>query len=161
MSVLCTNNASSELLTSITELDTTISLTANTGSLFPSPVTDTDWFYATIQDASGTMEIVKCTNRNTDTLTVERGINGTSFSFLAGSVIELRPCAELFNDKVDNDVFQDHVDDFDAAVERIDGAIDDLTTATGNSDDALQGDIDLLASRIKTVCDTVVSEHGS
>ena len=106
MSALVTNNATGSLLVGISDIDTALLLRAGQGARFPSPVVDQDWFYVTIQDAQGTLELMKCTERDGDTLTVVRGIGGTvAATFNADSIVELRPCAELFNDKVDYDVY--------------------------------------------------------
>lgn len=90
MAVLYTNNASSTLASSITNSATSIALATGTGAKFPA-VSGTDVFYATLQSGSGVLEIVKCTARSGDTLTVVRGQDGTSAStFSAGDIVELR-----------------------------------------------------------------------
>ena len=106
MSALVTNNAVGALLVGISDTETALLLRAGQGSRFPSPILDKDWFYITVQDEIGSMELMKCTARDGDTLTVIRGQGGTvAIAFKAACVVELRPCAELFNDKVDYDVY--------------------------------------------------------
>lgn len=93
MTALFTNNAFSTLASGITDSATTITLTATEGARFPSP-TGSDFFYATLIDTSNNLEIVKCTTRSTDTLTVVRGQESTSAqAYSAGDRIELRVTA--------------------------------------------------------------------
>ena len=106
MSALVTNNAVGALLVGISDTETALLLRAGQGPRFPAPVFEKDWFYITVQDEVGNMELMKCTARDGDTLTVTRGYGGTvALAFKAACVVELRPCAELFNDKVDYDVY--------------------------------------------------------
>jgi hypothetical protein len=73
----------------------TIVLAGGQGALFPNP-TGAQFFYATIIDDSNNIEIVKCTARSTDTLTVVRAQDGTSArSFSAADRVELRPCKAI------------------------------------------------------------------
>ena len=110
MSVLVTNNAVGYLLVGVNDAETSILLKSGQGSRFPSPVLDQDWFYVTVQNEEGEVEVMKCTKRSGDTLTVQRGQdNTTSISFKADSLVELRPCAALFNDKVDYDYLQEQI----------------------------------------------------
>jgi hypothetical protein len=104
MSALVTNNAWGALSTPITPEATQILLCPGQGSKFPAAVQGTSWFFATLTDSENNMEIVKCTYRNGDTLTVVRGAdNTTALAFAADSRLELRPCAALFDDKVSQD----------------------------------------------------------
>lgn len=92
---LVTNNAIGALASGINNSATTVVLTAGQGALFPSP-TGGDFFYCTIIDASNNKEIVKCTARATDTLTVVRAQDGTTArSFIATARVELRDTAAL------------------------------------------------------------------
>ena len=78
--------------------DTEIVLQAGEGALFP-PVTTVsgDFFYCTMEDTSGNIEITKCTDVDTDTLTVARGQENTSsLTFAVGSKVELRTTAATF-----------------------------------------------------------------
>jgi archaellin len=101
-SALLTNNASSTLDASITNVATSLTLTAGGGAEFPNPGAG-EYFYATLSNSAGSsIEIVKCTARATDVLTIVRGQDGTSgTAFNAGDIVELRPIAELFREKVD------------------------------------------------------------
>lgn len=88
--ILFANNAVSTLSAGITAVATSIFLQTGDGALFPSPGAGQE-FRATLADASGNIEIVKCTSRSTDTLTVVRAQEGTTgYAFLAGDKIELR-----------------------------------------------------------------------
>lgn len=110
MSVLVTNNAVGYLLVGVNDAETSILLKSGQGSRFPSPVLDQDWFYITVQNEEGEVEVMKCTKRSGDTLTVQRGQDSTtSISFKADSLVELRPCAALFNDKVDEDYLEEQL----------------------------------------------------
>lgn len=90
MSVLYTNNASTTLATGITSSSTSISVSSGKGSLFPA-ISGSDFFYVTLTNTAGTVEIVKVTARSTDTLTVVRGQDGTTAAaWNAGDKVELR-----------------------------------------------------------------------
>ena len=87
---LFTNNAFSLLASGISDVDTSAAVTGGTGALFPNP-TGGDYFYATLIDTSNNLEIVKCTARSTDTLTIVREQESTTGrAFVAGDRIELR-----------------------------------------------------------------------
>ena len=87
---LFTNNASTTLAAGITAVATTVFLNSGDGVLFPSPGTN-EFFLITLVDASGNLEILKCTNRATDTLTVVRAQEGTTgIVFAGGDAAELR-----------------------------------------------------------------------
>lgn len=97
---LVANNAYSTLLADITAIATSITLAVGEGSRFP-PVSGTDYFYATLIDASNNLEIIKVLSRSGDVLTVQRGRDGTTARvYTAGDRIELRPVAALFEDKL-------------------------------------------------------------
>ena len=74
MAMLWKNDASSTIAGALTTTSTTINLQPGTGALFPNP-TGGDYFLGTLYDAATKTitEIVKCTARNIDTLTVVRG----------------------------------------------------------------------------------------
>lgn len=94
-----TNNAATLLASSITSGDTSLTVTAATGSLFPT-LAGGQYFYCTLTNAAATViEIVKVTARSTDTFTIVRAQDGTSASaFSAGEKVELRLVAvELQN----------------------------------------------------------------
>ena len=96
MGVIFTNNAATTLSAGVSTTATTI--TVNQGSDFPNP-TGSEYFYATLQDISENIEIVKCTARSGNTLTVVRAQdNTTAQSFSAGDKCELRRTAAGLND---------------------------------------------------------------
>lgn len=83
------NNASAALAASITDVSTSITLTAGQGARFTSP-TGTQFELLTLSLGS-TIEIVKMTARSTDTLTVVRGQEGTTaVAWASASTIEGR-----------------------------------------------------------------------
>jgi hypothetical protein len=103
MSVKVTNNAASALSANITNSETTIALATGQGDRFPT-LGAGDYFYATIIDTAGQLEIVKVTARTGDSLTVVRGQDGTTAkAFSTNDRFELRPTAALFNDKADTE----------------------------------------------------------
>lgn len=71
------NNATATLAVGISSSATTIVLSSGLGALFPLP-TASSYFYGTLYDSLGNYEIVKCTARTTDSLTVVRGQEGTT-----------------------------------------------------------------------------------
>ncbi len=87
---LFANNAKSTLASGITAVATSIFLATGDGALFPSPGAN-EKFAVTLVDSSGNVEIVYCTARSSDTLTVSRQQESTvGIPFLAGDVCELR-----------------------------------------------------------------------
>lgn len=70
------NNASALLAASIIPADTVIQVASGFGAFFPSP-TGGQFFYATLEDDSGNIEVVQCTSRTGDLLTVVRGQDNT------------------------------------------------------------------------------------
>lgn len=109
MSVLVTNNAVGELLVGISATETALLLAVGQGARFPAPLPGQDWFYVTAQDEAGELEVMKCTSRDADTLYVVRDVSHTGAkAFKAGSAIELRASAELFNDKADAKEFKEY-----------------------------------------------------
>ena len=84
------NRAKSALAADITDTATSLTVTAGEGTKFPS----TYPFPITIED-----EILKCTNRSTDTLTVERAQEGTAAAAHAsGKFVHLRITAKFTSD---------------------------------------------------------------
>lgn len=97
MAVLLKNNAVSRLAASITTGATTLSVTAGDGAKFPSPAGG-DWFPLTIIKSDGTLEILSCTGRSGDVLTVTRAQEGTAaLAFNSGDRAELRVTAAALN----------------------------------------------------------------
>lgn len=98
MAVLYTNNAASTLSASITNTATSFSVTSGQGALFPA-ITGSDYFYVTLLDNSGNIEIVKVTARNTDTFTVTRAQDGTTArAWSANDKVELRITRSMLDD---------------------------------------------------------------
>lgn len=100
MSVKVTNNATTTLSASIGTTDLTLSVLAATGTQFPNLVAG-DWFWATLANAAGALEIVKVTSKAGDVFTIVRAQDGTGAgNWNPGDKVELRPTAALFNDKL-------------------------------------------------------------
>lgn len=98
MGVKFANSAYATLASSITSSATSITLTTGQGARFPS-LSGGDYFYATLIDTSNNLEIVKCTARSTDVLTVVRGQESTTArAYSAGDRIELRITAQGLTD---------------------------------------------------------------
>lgn len=98
MPVLYANRASSTLAAGITNSATSLSVAAGHGARFPA-ITAPDYFYATLDDSAGNVEIVRVTARSTDTFTIVRGQDGTSgLAFSAGATIELRVVKAMLDD---------------------------------------------------------------
>ena len=90
MAVKFANNAYSTLASGITNSATSITLTTGEGARFPT-LTGVHYFLATLIDASNNLEIVKCTARSTDVLTVVRAQESTTGrAYATGDRIELR-----------------------------------------------------------------------
>jgi hypothetical protein len=90
---LFTNNPSSLLASGITNVSSTLALTPGTGTLFPSPGAG-QIAVVTVEDVSGNIEIMWCTSRSADSLTVTRAQEGTTaLTFASGSRVELRVTA--------------------------------------------------------------------
>ena len=95
-----TNNATATLSSSITAASTSLTVTSGQGALFPS-TTSGNYFYVTLIDTVGTVEIVKVTAKTTDTFTIVRAQDGTTASaFASGSKVELRIVAAGMNEKL-------------------------------------------------------------
>jgi hypothetical protein len=93
MAVKFSNNASATLASAIVSGSTTITLASGQGALFPT-LSGSAFFYGTLVDSSNNIEIVKCTARTGDSLTVTRAQGGSSArAFSAGDKLELRVVA--------------------------------------------------------------------
>lgn len=103
MGVKFANNGHSTLAASITSSDTSITVASGHGARFPS-LGAGDYFYATLIDASNNLEIVKCTARSSDVLTVTRGQESTTArAYAIADRIELRVTAQGITDATDID----------------------------------------------------------
>lgn len=92
------NNAVSKLASSLTTGATALSVTAGQGGLFPA-LTAGEWFPVTLVNAVGMLELVKCTARTGDVLTVVRAQEGTAaLAFAAGDRVELRMTAAVIEE---------------------------------------------------------------
>lgn len=90
MGVKFANNAYGTLNASITNTDTSLTLSSGQGARFPS-LGAGDYFYVTLIDTSNNLEIAKCTARSSDVLTITRGQEGTTArSYSVGDRVELR-----------------------------------------------------------------------
>jgi hypothetical protein len=104
MTVLLKNNAFGYLSSAVTDTATSIILTTGTGANFPN-VGSGEYFYATISTTGGAYEVVKCTARSGDVLTVVRGQEGTNpASFPAGSLVDARVTAQSVIDAINDRV---------------------------------------------------------
>jgi hypothetical protein len=103
MGIKLKNNAVSVIPDAINDTQTSVSLYAGTGLLFPT-LGAGDYFYATISSVSNAYEVVKVTARSTDTITIVRAQEGTTaLSFPASSRIELRVTAQNIVELLDQD----------------------------------------------------------
>ena len=101
--VRTSNNATGTITGAINTVATTVSVQAGEGLMFPAAATGTIYFYATLQKDDGNWEIVKVTNKATDTFTITRNIDsstGSAQSFSEDDIISLRPVSEIFDDYV-------------------------------------------------------------
>lgn len=90
MALLYANNASSKLTGDITAVSTVLPVTAGDGAKFPNP-TGGNTFMVTVQDSMGNLEIMSCTARTGDNLTVTRAQEGTTArTFSTGAVVANR-----------------------------------------------------------------------
>jgi hypothetical protein len=98
MGIKLTNNAFGTLAAGINSSATSITLTTGQGARFPT-LSAGDYFYATLIDTSNNLEIVKCTARSTDVLTVVRAQETTTArSYSTGDRLEIRLTAQTFLD---------------------------------------------------------------
>jgi hypothetical protein len=90
MALKLANNAVSQLAANVAVGATTLAVTPGDGAKFPT-LGAGDWFPLTVVKSSGALEIMRCTARTTDTLTVSRAQEGTAaLAFSAGDRVELR-----------------------------------------------------------------------
>jgi len=97
------NNAASLLASGINASATSLTVTAGSGVLFP-VLSGSKYFYCTLANTSGALEIIKVTARSSDTFTMIRGQDGTTAqSWNANDKVELRLVAANLNDLVKAD----------------------------------------------------------
>ncbi len=94
MGIKLTNNAFATVPSAVSSIQTTLTVTAGKGALFPI-LGGGDYFYATLMDVSSNFEIVKVTARTDDTMTIVRGQESTlAIPFPANSRFEIRVTVE-------------------------------------------------------------------
>jgi hypothetical protein len=94
MGVKVSNNATTTTTADLGSTALSVTVATGTGILFPILGTG-DYFYATLGDVNGNLEIVKVTARTDDVMTIVRGQAGTlALPFPANSRFELRVTAE-------------------------------------------------------------------
>ena len=87
---LFSNNAESKLAAAITDIDTTLTVQTGHGAKFQSP-SPGQYELITLEDDAGNREIIQCTSRTTDTLTIVRAQEGSaSRAWNAGDKISAR-----------------------------------------------------------------------
>lgn len=107
MSVQLANNATSKLAAGLSSGATSLAVLPGEGAKFPT-LNAGDWFPLTIVKVDGTLEIVKCTARSSDTFTIERAQEGTAAEeFQAGDRVELR-ATKLALETLARDANADH-----------------------------------------------------
>jgi hypothetical protein len=100
MGVKLANNAFTTLAAGITPSDTSLTVDTGTGSRFP-VLLPGDYFYVTLVNPANQTEIMKCTDRSGDILTVQRGRESTiARAFNVGDRIEMRVTAQTLLDVV-------------------------------------------------------------
>ena len=97
-----TNNATTTITAPLTSVGTTVTVTAGTGTLFPT-LGAGDFFQATLQDTNNNFELVKVTARTDDIMTVVRGQDGTlAIPVPTNSRLELRVLASSTQEYLDS-----------------------------------------------------------
>lgn len=103
MSVQFKNNSFTTIAVDINDVATEITVAEGTGANLP-VLGAGEYFYATLSNVAGDMEIIKVTARVDDVLTVERAAESTTaVPFLAGSLLENRFTAKTLRDIADLD----------------------------------------------------------
>jgi hypothetical protein len=144
MAVLYTNNATTTLAANITSAQTTLTVANGAGALFPS-VSGSNYFYATLVDASNNIEIVKVTARTTDTFTIVRGQENTlARAYVAGNKVELRVTAAGLANKLDVDGGNPALADLPMGGHKLTG----LGAGTGNGDSVRYEQLAALAAAL-------------
>jgi hypothetical protein len=102
MGIQLKNNASTTVPLAISSTDTSLTVTAGSGALFPILGTG-DYFYATLNDVNNNFEIVKVTARTDDVMTMTRAQEGTlAIPFPANSRFEHRITAATIRAIIDD-----------------------------------------------------------
>jgi hypothetical protein len=102
MGIKLTNNAIATVPSAVSSTQTTLTVAAGKGSLFPI-LGSGDYFYATLNDVNNNFEIVKVTARTDDVMTMTRAQEGTlAIPFPANSRFEHRITAATIRAIVDD-----------------------------------------------------------
>jgi hypothetical protein len=99
MGMKVTNNATTTLTApALLAGDLALNVAGATGALFPA-LGAGDYFYCTLSNLAGAIEIIKVTARTADAFTIVRGQDGTTaLGWAIGDKVELRLVAAIFND---------------------------------------------------------------
>lgn len=99
MAIKYTDNCKTTLAAPILAGDTTLTVNAGDGVLFPNPGVGDFFFFTIIESLNpDNLEICQCTSRAGDVLSsITRGLGGTNQGWAAGSRIELRVCKLLLD----------------------------------------------------------------
>lgn len=100
MGLKTSNNAYGALATGVSATDSVITLGSGQGARFPALLSG-DWSWATLSNAANQIELVKVLALAGDSFTVQRGVDGQAYAYLAGDRLDMRPCAQAMNDKLD------------------------------------------------------------
>jgi hypothetical protein len=96
---LFANNAHGLLSAGISSGDLSLTLQSGEGALFPSPGSGEFFRISLVRADLSNQEIVYCTGRSGDVLTIERAKEDTTaIAFFAGDRVRLRPTAGMIND---------------------------------------------------------------
>jgi len=91
MSQVWTNNAASKLASGIASGATSLTVLSGQGALFPNPTGGNTFQLTLVRASDAAIEIVTCTARSTDTLTVTRAQEGTTaLTLVANDAVALR-----------------------------------------------------------------------
>lgn len=87
---LFTNNAATTLASGISNVATSLTVATGDGAEFPT-LAGSQYFYCTLANNTGSIEIIKVTARSSDTFTIVRAQDGTTAAaWSAGDKVELR-----------------------------------------------------------------------
>lgn len=157
MAMKLSNNASSLLAGPIGADDTELSVAAEDAAKFPALGED-DWYPLTIVNSVGNIEIVRVIARAGPTMTVQRGMEGTTArAFDAGCRAELRLTAGALADALFSGSWNDLTDkppNTPDATDEVKGIIMLATVAAVRS--ATAGDLAITAELIAAACEPVV-----
>lgn len=102
MGIQLTNNAFATVPSAVSSTQTSLTVAAGKGALFPILGTG-DYFYATLMDVNNNFEIVKVTARTDDVMTMVRAQEGTlAIPFPANSRFEHRITAATIRAIIDD-----------------------------------------------------------